>query len=101
MGLLYTEFVFFLSYFVLSCRLCTVQSENMVLKTEHTQVVSQLGAQNEAQRNNFRDQVRRLQDDHRKTVETLQQQLSKVEAQLFQVKSEVTVTSKRETFTSC
>ncbi|XP_077338748.1 GRIP and coiled-coil domain-containing protein 2 isoform X3 [Lithobates pipiens] len=73
-------------------KLCTVQSENMVLKTEHTQVVSQLGAQNEAQRNNFRDQVRRLQDDHRKTVETLQQQLSKVEAQLFQVKSEVTVT---------
>lgn len=73
----------------------------MVLKTEHTQVVSQLGAQNEAQRNNFRDQVRRLQDDHRKTVETLQQQLSKVEAQLFQVKSEVTVTRKRETFTSC
>lgn len=78
-----------------------MQSENMVLKTEHTQVVSQLGAQNEAQRNNFRDQVRRLQDDHRKTVETLQQQLSKVEAQLFQVKSEVTVTRKRETFTSC
>ncbi|XP_040192396.1 GRIP and coiled-coil domain-containing protein 2 [Rana temporaria] len=74
-------------------KLCTVQSENMVLKTEHTQVVSQLGAQNEAQRNNFRDQVRRLQDDHRKTVETLQQQLSKVEAQLFQVKSEVTVTN--------
>ncbi|XP_075192565.1 GRIP and coiled-coil domain-containing protein 2 isoform X2 [Anomaloglossus baeobatrachus] len=74
-------------------KLCTLQSENMVLKTEHTQVVSQLSAQNEAQRNNFRDQVRHLQDDHRKTVETLQQQLSKVETQLFQVKSEVTITS--------
>ncbi|KAM5179872.1 GRIP and coiled-coil domain-containing protein 2 [Mantella aurantiaca] len=74
-------------------KLCIVQSENMVLKTEHAQEVSQLSAQNEAQRNNFRDQVRRLQDDHRKTVETLQQQLSKVETQLFQVKSEVTVTN--------
>nr|DBA33256.1 TPA: hypothetical protein GDO54_000969 [Pyxicephalus adspersus] len=74
-------------------KLCTVQSENMVLKTEHAQVVNQLSTQNEAQRNNFRDQVRRLQDDHRKTVETLQQQLSKVEAQLFQAKSEITATN--------
>ncbi|KAM3935491.1 GRIP and coiled-coil domain-containing protein 2 [Leptodactylus fuscus] len=74
-------------------KLCTLQSENMVLKTEHAQVVSQLSAQNEAQRNSFRDQVRHLQDDHRKTVETLQQQLSKVEAQLFQVKNEVAITS--------
>ncbi|KAG9492512.1 hypothetical protein GDO78_000811 [Eleutherodactylus coqui] len=74
-------------------KLCTLQSENMVLKTEHAQVVSQLSAQNEVQRNSFRDQVRHLQDDHRKTVETLQQQLSKVEAQLFQVKSEVAITT--------
>ncbi|XP_069613662.1 GRIP and coiled-coil domain-containing protein 2 [Ranitomeya imitator] len=74
-------------------KLCTLQSENMVLKTEQTQVVSQLSAQNEAQRNSFRDQVRHLQDDHRKTVETLQQQLSKVETQLFQAKSEAPITS--------
>ncbi|KAG8586950.1 hypothetical protein GDO81_005520 [Engystomops pustulosus] len=74
-------------------KLCTLQSENMVLKTEHAQVVSQLSAQNEAQRNSFRDQVRHLQDDHRKTVETLQQQLTKVEAQLFQVKNEIALTS--------
>ncbi|XP_071991932.1 GRIP and coiled-coil domain-containing protein 2 isoform X2 [Engystomops pustulosus] len=74
-------------------KLCTLQSENMVLKTEHSQVVSQLSAQNEAQRNSFRDQVRHLQDDHRKTVETLQQQLTKVEAQLFQVKNEIALTS--------
>ncbi|KAJ7319741.1 hypothetical protein JRQ81_019252 [Phrynocephalus forsythii] len=69
-------------------KLCTLQSENMVMKTEHTQAVSQLTAQNEALRNSFRDQVRHLQEEHRKTVETLQQQLSKVEAQLFQLKSE-------------
>lgn len=69
-------------------RLCTIQSENMVIKTEHAQALSQLTAQNEALRNNFRDQVRNLQEEHRKTVETLQQQLSRVEAQLFQLKSE-------------
>ncbi|XP_063809884.1 GRIP and coiled-coil domain-containing protein 2 isoform X2 [Pseudophryne corroboree] len=74
-------------------KLCMVQSENMVLKTENEQAVSQLSAQNEAQRNSFRDQVRQLQDGHRKTVETLQQQLSKVEAQLFQLKNEITVTN--------
>ncbi|XP_061233731.1 GRIP and coiled-coil domain-containing protein 2 isoform X1 [Neopsephotus bourkii] len=69
-------------------KLCTIQSENMVMKTEHAQALSQLTAQNEALRNSFRDQVRNLQEEHRKTVETLQQQLSRVEAQLFQLKSE-------------
>ncbi|XP_010009104.1 PREDICTED: GRIP and coiled-coil domain-containing protein 2 [Nestor notabilis] len=69
-------------------KLCTIQSENMVMKTEHAQTLSQLTAQNEALRNNFRDQVRNLQEEHRKTVETLQQQLSRVESQLFQLKSE-------------
>ncbi|XP_070607180.1 GRIP and coiled-coil domain-containing protein 2 [Erythrolamprus reginae] len=69
-------------------KLCRMQSENMVIKSEHTQTVSQLTAQNEALRNSFRDQVRHLQEEHRKTVETLQQQLSKVETQLFQLQSE-------------
>ncbi|XP_043365692.1 GRIP and coiled-coil domain-containing protein 2 isoform X2 [Dermochelys coriacea] len=69
-------------------KVCTIQSENMVLKSEHAQTVSQLTTQNEAVRNSFRDQVRHLQEEHRKTVETLQQQLSKVEAQFFQLKSE-------------
>ncbi|XP_077199731.1 GRIP and coiled-coil domain-containing protein 2 isoform X2 [Paroedura picta] len=69
-------------------KLCTIQSENMVMKSEHAQTMSQLTAQNEALRNSFRDQVRHLQEEHRKTVETLQQQLSKVEAQLFQLRSE-------------
>lgn len=69
-------------------KLCTVQSENMVVKSEHAQAVSQLAAQNEALRSSFREQVRHLQEEHRKTVETLQQQLSRVEGQLFQLKSE-------------
>uniref|UniRef100_A0A8C6XQA5 GRIP and coiled-coil domain containing 2 n=1 Tax=Naja naja TaxID=35670 RepID=A0A8C6XQA5_NAJNA len=69
-------------------KLCTIQSENVVIKSEHAQTVNQLTAQNEALRNSFRDQVRHLQEEHRKTVETLQQQLSKVETQLFQLQSE-------------
>ncbi|KAL7983834.1 hypothetical protein Chor_000710 [Crotalus horridus] len=69
-------------------KLCTIQSENVVIKSEHAQTVNQLTAQNEALRNSFRDQVRHLQEEHRKTVETLQQQLSKIETQLFQLQSE-------------
>ncbi|XP_077624674.1 GRIP and coiled-coil domain-containing protein 2 isoform X3 [Crocuta crocuta] len=71
-------------------KLCSIQSENMMLKSEHAQTVSQLTSQNEVLRSSFRDQVRHLQEEHRKTMETLQQQLSKVEAQLFQLKSEPT-----------
>ncbi|KAM7098726.1 GRIP and coiled-coil domain-containing protein 2 isoform 1-T1 [Molossus nigricans] len=69
-------------------RLCSVQSENMMLKSEHAQTVSHLTSQNEALRSSFREQVRRLQDEQRKAVETLQQQLCEVEAQLFQLRSE-------------
>ncbi|KAF6108878.1 GRIP and coiled-coil domain containing 2 [Phyllostomus discolor] len=71
-------------------RLCSMQSENMMMKSEHVQTVGHLTSQNEVLRNSFRDQVRHLQEEHRKTVETLQQQLSKVEAQLLQLKSEST-----------
>ncbi|XP_069844741.1 GRIP and coiled-coil domain-containing protein 2 [Dipodomys merriami] len=74
-------------------KLCSVQSENMMMKSEHAHTVSQLTSQNEILRNSFRDQMRHLQEEHRKTIETLQQQLSKVEAQLFQLKSEPTTRS--------
>nr|XP_010591885.1 GRIP and coiled-coil domain-containing protein 2 isoform X1 [Loxodonta africana] len=74
-------------------KLCSIQSENLTMKSEHAQTVSQLTSQNEVLRNSFRDQVRHLQEEHRKTMETLQQQLSKVEAQLFQLKSEPTTRS--------
>ncbi|XP_055970570.1 GRIP and coiled-coil domain-containing protein 2 isoform X2 [Sorex fumeus] len=74
-------------------KLCSIQSENMVLKSDHAQIVSQLTSQNEVLRSNFREQVRRLQEEHRKTMETLQQQLTKVEAQLFQLKSEPSIRS--------
>ncbi|XP_023439968.2 GRIP and coiled-coil domain-containing protein 2 isoform X2 [Dasypus novemcinctus] len=74
-------------------KLCAVQSENTMLKSEHAQTMSQLTSQNELLRTSFRDQVRHLQEEHRKTMETLQQQLCKVEAQLFQLKSEPTIRS--------
>ncbi|XP_036926564.1 GRIP and coiled-coil domain-containing protein 2 isoform X2 [Sturnira hondurensis] len=74
-------------------KLCSVQSENMMMKSEHVQTVGHLTSQNEVLRNSFQDQVRHLQEEHRKTVETLQQQLSKVEAQLLQLKSEPTTKS--------
>lgn len=59
-----------------------------MLKSEHAQAVSHLTSQNEVLRSSFREQVRRLQDEQRKAMETLQQQLSQVEAQLFQLRSE-------------
>ncbi|XP_036396039.1 GRIP and coiled-coil domain-containing protein 2 isoform X1 [Megalops cyprinoides] len=74
-------------------RLITLQSENMALKSEHAQTVSQLTAQADALRGSFREQVRHLQDEHRNTVETLQQQMSRLEAQLFQMQRETSVTS--------
>lgn len=69
-------------------RLCSVQSENSALKAEHTQTVDQLTAQHEALRGGFREQVRQLQEEHRRTVETLQQQLCRLEAQLLEPRSE-------------
>ncbi|XP_064412983.1 GRIP and coiled-coil domain-containing protein 2 [Latimeria chalumnae] len=78
-------------------KLCTVQSENVVLKAEHAQSVNQLISQNEALRNNYRDQVRHLQEEHRTTVETLQQQLVKMEAQLVQLQSESSTTGSATT----
>lgn len=69
-------------------RLCSVQSENSALKAEHVQTVDQLTAQHEALRGSFREQVRQLQEEHGRTVETLQQQLCRLEAQLLQPRSE-------------
>ncbi|XP_061288518.1 GRIP and coiled-coil domain-containing protein 2 [Bos javanicus] len=69
-------------------KLCSVQSENSALKAEHAQIVDQLTAQHEALRAGFREQVRQLQEEHRRTVETLQQQLCRLEAQLLEPRSE-------------
>uniref|UniRef100_A0A673IAR3 GRIP domain-containing protein n=1 Tax=Sinocyclocheilus rhinocerous TaxID=307959 RepID=A0A673IAR3_9TELE len=66
-------------------RLLSLQSESVALKSEHGQCAAQLSAQSEALRSSFREQTRHLQDEHCSTVETLQQQISRLEAQLFQL----------------
>ncbi|KAK1789102.1 hypothetical protein P4O66_015049 [Electrophorus voltai] len=69
-------------------RLLTLHSENSALRSEHSQSVAQLTAQADALRSSFREQVHHLQDEQRSTVEMLQQQISRLEAQLFQLQKE-------------
>ncbi|KAK6309823.1 hypothetical protein J4Q44_G00197040 [Coregonus suidteri] len=64
-------------------RLMSLQAEIMSTRTEHAQTVGQLTSQAEAQRSGFREQIRHLQDEHRTTVETLQNQMTRLENQLF------------------
>ncbi|XP_054642655.1 GRIP and coiled-coil domain-containing protein 2 [Dunckerocampus dactyliophorus] len=64
-------------------RLLSVQSENVELRSEVTQAQTDSSSNIEAQRQTYREQLRKLQDDHRATVETLQRQLTRVEEQLF------------------
>uniref|UniRef100_A0A8C1D955 GRIP domain-containing protein n=1 Tax=Cyprinus carpio carpio TaxID=630221 RepID=A0A8C1D955_CYPCA len=69
-------------------RLLSLQSESVALKSEHGQCAASLSTQTEALRSSFREQMRHLQDEHCSTVETLQQQISRLEAQLFQLQKE-------------
>uniref|UniRef100_A0A8C1D813 GRIP domain-containing protein n=1 Tax=Cyprinus carpio carpio TaxID=630221 RepID=A0A8C1D813_CYPCA len=71
-----------------SDRLLSLQSESVALKSEHGQCAASLSTQTEALRSSFREQMRHLQDEHCSTVETLQQQISRLEAQLFQLQKE-------------
>ncbi|XP_049340931.1 GRIP and coiled-coil domain-containing protein 2 [Astyanax mexicanus] len=69
-------------------RVLSLHSENAALRSEHSQAVSQLTAQAEALRSCFREQTHHLQEEHRSTVDTLQQQISRLEARLFQLQKE-------------
>uniref|UniRef100_A0A4W6FH70 GRIP and coiled-coil domain containing 2 n=1 Tax=Lates calcarifer TaxID=8187 RepID=A0A4W6FH70_LATCA len=69
-------------------RLLSVQSENVALRSDLSQTQVDLSSQVEAQRQTYREQLRKLQDDHRATVETLQGQLTRVEEQLFNLQSQ-------------
>ncbi|XP_034041712.1 GRIP and coiled-coil domain-containing protein 2 isoform X2 [Thalassophryne amazonica] len=64
-------------------RLLSLQSEKVALQSELTQAQADLCSQTDAQRQTFREQLRKLQDEHRATVDTLQGQMTKVEEQLF------------------
>lgn len=66
----------------------SVQSENVALRSDLSQAQADLSSQVEAQRQIYREQMRKLQDDHRATVETLQGQLTRVEEQLFNLQSQ-------------
>ncbi|XP_038870625.1 GRIP and coiled-coil domain-containing protein 2-like [Salvelinus namaycush] len=69
-------------------RLLSLQAESMSLRTELAQTVGQLTSQADAQRSGFREQIRHLQDEHRTTVETLQNQMTRLENQLFILQSQ-------------
>ncbi|KAM9850897.1 GRIP and coiled-coil domain-containing protein 2 [Aulostomus maculatus] len=69
-------------------RLLSLQSENVALRSDQAQAQADLSSQIEAQRLTYREQLRKLQDDHRSTVETLQGQLTRVEEQLFNLQSQ-------------
>lgn len=78
----------FLTLCFFTSRLLSLQSENVSLRSEATQVQADLSSQIEAQRQTYRDQLRKLQDEHRATVETLQGQFTRVEEQLFNLQSQ-------------
>uniref|UniRef100_A0A8C4DGR9 GRIP and coiled-coil domain containing 2 n=1 Tax=Dicentrarchus labrax TaxID=13489 RepID=A0A8C4DGR9_DICLA len=69
-------------------RLLSVQSENVALRSDLSQAQADLSSQVETQRQTYREQLRKLQDDHRATVETLQGQLTRLEEQLFNLQSQ-------------
>lgn len=69
-------------------RLLSLQSENVSLRSEASQAQAGLSTQIETQRQTYREQLRKLQDEHRATVETLQGQLTRVEEQLFNLQSQ-------------
>ncbi|KAM9343606.1 GRIP and coiled-coil domain-containing protein 2 isoform 1-T1 [Pholidichthys leucotaenia] len=84
-------------------RLLSLQSENMALRSDLSQAQADLSSQVETQRQTYREQLRKLQDDHRATVETLQGQLMRVEEQLFNLQSQsssMLIQSSRKSLTS-
>lgn len=65
-----------------------MQSENVTLQSDLSQAQADLSSQIETQRQTYREQLRKLRDEHRATVETLQGQLTRVEEQLFNLQSQ-------------
>lgn len=69
-------------------RLLSVRSENVSLRSDLSQAQADLASQVEGQRQTYREQLKKMQDNHRATVETLQGQLTRVEEQLFNLQSQ-------------
>lgn len=72
----------------LASRVLSLQSENVTLQADLSESQADLSSRVETQRQTYREQLRKLQDDHRTTVETLQAQLTRVEEQLFNLQSQ-------------
>lgn len=72
----------------LASRVLSLQSENVTLQADLSETQTDLSTRVETQRQTYREQLRKLQDDHRTTVETLQAQLTRVEEQLFNLQSQ-------------
>ncbi|KAM4561449.1 GRIP and coiled-coil domain-containing protein 2 isoform 1-T1 [Fundulus diaphanus] len=84
-------------------RVLRLQTENVSLRSDLSQAQADLSSRVESQRQTYREQLKKLQDDHRATVETLQGQLSRVEEQLFNLQSQnsaVSALSSRKTLAS-
>uniref|UniRef100_A0A3P8T027 GRIP domain-containing protein n=1 Tax=Amphiprion percula TaxID=161767 RepID=A0A3P8T027_AMPPE len=77
-------------------RLLSLQSDNVALRSDLSQAQADLSSKVETQRQTYREQLRKVQDDHRATVDTLQGQLTRVEEQLFNLQSPVVVQSSRK-----
>ncbi|XP_077584358.1 GRIP and coiled-coil domain-containing protein 2 isoform X2 [Stigmatopora nigra] len=69
-------------------RLLSVQSQNVDLQSELAQAQADSSSQIETQRQMHRELLRKLQDEHRATVEMVQVQLTRVEAQLFNLQNQ-------------
>ena len=69
-------------------KLNKIRLESQANNYEHTESIKELTAQNNALTETFKTQMRQLQDDHHRTVESLQQQLDTTENQLFKLQQE-------------
>lgn len=91
-------YLWFIFIFLTSkLRFLSLHSENVALKSEHSQSVEQLTMQTETLRSNFREQLHHLQKEHRSTVETLQHEINRLETQLFQLQKEPATSGKSTT----
>eukprot|EP00057_Strongylocentrotus_purpuratus_P034383 XP_794992.3 PREDICTED: GRIP and coiled-coil domain-containing protein 2 [Strongylocentrotus purpuratus] len=70
-------------------RLEKLRIESHSRNIEHTESIKELTAQNEALTSSFKIQMRQLQDDHHRTMDSLQRQLESTENQLYRAQQEI------------
>ncbi len=65
-----------------------IRLESQTNNYEHSEAIKELTSQNNALTETFKTQMKQLQDDHHRTMESLQQQLTATENQLFKLQQE-------------